>query len=230
MTQHAYTFVPEVALDEHGQEHFTGEGQLNPQRSGGSYETPYQLDDQTGERIYNLTNNDFAQDGDFIPTDLEESYVEAILQTYPDLHLAQEWALRNYPPEKLEDFNNAMESFNPDEMMPRIEELMENYENSLPDEPHPNDVEELDIPSEEEIYSAFDEGQMSEPEGLETAYEWMDLAEQTQTSNPVFSDVARLTAMFHNGEISSEDAWATALEKHPLHELKKVYNHLKRLN
>ena len=226
--QTAYTFTPDVALDAQGNEHFTGEGQLNAQRSGGSYETPYEVDNQTGERNYLINEQDLSQDGDYASDDNEEMYVNAVFDLYPDYEQATEWATRNWSPQRLERFNASVENFEPADFMSQIESMMSEYHEAvadgMPEQVAPEEAEPL--PSDEEIYSAYDEGLQTEAGGAEVAMEWLEQAVETQSSDPVYSDIARLTSEFHKGTMTAEDCWVEAINKHSMADLKRIYNHL----
>ena len=76
------TFTPELAVNEAGQEYLTGEGTLTPTRAGGTIQPPVEIDELTGETRYLVDEQDYAQDGDAAP-DVDDSYVEAIFETYP---------------------------------------------------------------------------------------------------------------------------------------------------
>lgn len=228
MPQQAFTFVPDVSINEAGQETFTGEGTLQPQRSGGTYETPYEINDQTGQREYNITEQDYQQDGDHIPLDVEAEYVETILQLYPDYSNATQYAIDNWSPQRLERFNKAIDVFDMSDAMPLIEEMMSEYRSAVEDglpEVAPEE-EEVELPSDEEIYSAYDEGLTTEAGGTEVAMDWLNLAVETEGNDPVMSDIARLSADFHKGQITAEDAWVSAINNHSMAELQRVFKYL----
>lgn len=227
MPDRAYIYTPNVALNESGIQEYTGDGTIESQGGGGTYETNYVIDDETGDRVYDFDETDYSMDGDAVP-DIDDEYIQNIHDAYPDLGNAQMYASRNWSADQLESFNEVMENGELDQVMPRLEDLVNEYRNSGEEhEPQTfDDDEEIELPDEEQIFEAFDEGKESEPAGLEHAMEWLQMAEQTSESDPVYSSVCQLSAAFHNGELSAEDCWSQALETHNLADLVRVYRHL----
>ena len=221
MPNRAMTFSPGVNDD--GTYNIDA-GFVSVGRSGGQYETPYHENQETGERQYLIEEQDFQSDGDYMPT-VDEEYQQAIQEVYPDIQDALQYALHNKLHDWIIDFNNKIDGGDFDEYVPLIEELMEEYRSTIA---APVDELETDAPevSEEEIDAVIEPMLEAEPEGMETAYSWLQAAEQHQTSNPVYSAVCAATASFHDGSMSADEAISTVLENHPLDEVIQIYQYL----
>ena len=80
--------------------------------------------------------------------------------------------------------------------------------------------------TQEEIDAVIEPMLEAEPDGMEAAYEWLQMAQQTQSDNPVYSAVCSATAAFHNNQVSAEEAISTVLESHPLNKVIEIYQYL----
>ena len=197
-------------------------GYVSVGRSGGQYETAYIENDETGERQYLIEEQDLQLDGDY-QLSVDEEYQQAIREVYPDIQDALEYALHNKTQEWIIDFNNKIDGGNFDEYVPLIEELMEEYRLTVP---APVDEEELtDAPevTQEEIDAVIEPMLEAEPEGVESAYNWLQPAEEYQSSNPVYSTVCSATAPFHDGSISAQEAISSVMENYPMDEEIQIY-------
>ncbi len=207
----------------------TDAGFVSYGRPGGQYETPYQENEETGEREYLIEEQDFQSDLDYQPS-VDEEYQQAIRELYPDIQDALEYALHNKTQEWIISFNKKIDGGNFDEYVPLIEELMEEYRLTVP---APVSEEELtDAPevTEEEIDAVIEPMLEAEPDGMETAYGWLQAAEEHQSSNPVYSAICSATASFHDGSMTAEEAIAYVLENHPIDEVIQIYQYLQNQN
>ena len=229
MTYSGFTYTPDIAFDEQGREFYSGEGSLQS-HSAQTVDVPYVEDPLTGQTRYLLEEEDFQQDEDYEYSDTHEQYVESLFEAYPQLSNAIAWAGSNWTEEQITAYDAAMDSEDLDELMPYIEHMLEEYEFALaegsvedPDaEPDPfDDVD--DETAQAAVDGAFEELSETEPGGMETAYEYMELAVHYQDTEPVLSELYSLSAQFHQGSISVEDAFATALEKYSFEELAPAY-------
>ena len=78
----------------------------------------------------------------------------------------------------------------------------------------------------EEIDAVIEPMLEAEPEGMESAYNWLQAAEEYQSSNPVYSAVCSATASFHDGSMSAEEAISSVLENYPMDEVIQIYQYL----
>ena len=121
------TYTPDVEVGDDGVEFYDFNGGELINRSGGqSYEHPYVIDQETGERQYLIEETDLQQDEDYEPIARDE-YLTAIAELYPDLEEAKQYALENWHPDLIAEFDAAVESDNLDYFVPMLEELMEEY-------------------------------------------------------------------------------------------------------
>lgn len=219
----ALTFTPDIVVGEDGREHLSVETGTLHTRQGFQGIDVVEYDELTNEQRLLLDENDYSLDEDY-ETPLDEEYTEAIFEAYPDLENALMWAEGEYTADEIAAYDAAMGTGEPSQMMPLIEALLEDYTEAM--ETGAEYVEEQEEPiTEEQVFEAFEEANQTEPAGMETAYSWMEYAEATQ-GDEVMSAVAQLTAEFHAGNITAEDAYASALEKYDINELRRVYNYL----
>ena len=215
----AYTFTPEVNDDG---SYDVENGSLSSGHRGGTIEPSFFEDEVSGERHYQITEEDLQQDADYV-ADIEDDYITAIHELHPNLALAQEFAADNWLAEDLQTFNNLMDVGELDEIMEAIEKLMEEFDASgfAP-------VEAVEEPAveQEEFDEAVSQLLDEEPQGDELAYEWMNAAVEFQQTNPVFSAVAAQTAAFHRNEVTQSEAISKLLERYTIAELAPIYKHL----
>ncbi|MDA7437525.1 hypothetical protein N8463_02770 [Synechococcus sp. AH-601-P06] len=215
----AYTFTPEVNDDG---SYDVENGSLSSGHRGGTIEPSFIEDEVSGERHYQITEEDFQQDEDYV-SDIDDDYITAIHDLYPNLSLAQEFAANNWTEEDLQTFNNLMDVGELGEIMEAIEKLMEDFDASGF---APEEAEEEPEVEQEEFDDAVSQLLEEEPQGDETAYEWLNAAVEFQDASPVFSAVAAQTAAFHRGEISQSEAISNLLERYSIAELAPIYKHL----
>lgn len=219
------TFSPSVNDDG---TYNTDAGYVSYGCSGGQYDTPYHEDEVTGERQYLIQTEDLQQDGDFQPS-VDEEYQQAIREVYPDINNALEYALHNKTEEWILDFNSKIDGGNFDEYVPLIEELMEEYRLTVSAPVDEMETDAADV-TQEEIDAVIEPMLEAEPEGLESAYNWLQAAEEYQDTNPVYSAVCSATAAFHNNQMTAEEAISSVLENHPLEEVIEIYQYLSNQN
>jgi hypothetical protein len=215
----AYTFTPEVNDDG---SYDVENGSLSSGHRGGTIEPSFIEDEVSGERHYQITEEDLQQDEDYL-SDIDDDYITAIHDLYPNLSLAQEFAANNWTEQDLEAFNNLMDVGDLGEIMEAIEKLMEDFDASgfAPEE----EVPEPQI-LQEEIDAALEPMLETEAQGMATAYEWLSVAEQTIESNPTFSAVCAATASFHDGSMTAEQAISSVLENYQMKDVVKAYKQL----
>ena len=219
MPNKAYTFTPEVNDDG---SYDVENGNLSTGYRGGTIEPSFFEDEVSGERHYQITEQDLQQDADYV-ADIEDDYITAIHELHPNLALAQQFAADNWLAEDLQTFNNLMDVGELDEIMEAIEKLMEEFEASgfAPVEA----VEEPEV-QQEEFDDAISQLLEEEPQGNEMAFDWMNAAVEFQQTNPVYSAVAAQTAAFHRNEVTQSEAISNLLERYTIAELAPIYKHL----
>ena len=161
------------------------------------------------------------------PTSGLDEYSNSVIEAYPQLPDALQWAASNLDPHQSQQFNEAVATGDPSEFMPLIESLMQDYlESNGLDEEDYEQVETEEEVTDQELGEVFTEMSEAEPQGQEVAMPYLQAAIESQSSNPLYSDWMALTAQFHNGETSYEEAWGQMTDKYSLTELKKMYNYI----
>lgn len=212
------TYSPGLVENELGEQQYDlNNGTLQVGRAGGEHQTPFTEDDETGERRYLIEETDLMQDQDY-REDPDETYLQAVIETYPQIHDALAWAKTELSPQFIKDFNEAMNDGEPDDFMPFVEQLMEEYSEAT--------AVEVQLPDQQQINEAIDKLTSTEPGGTEQAMEWMQLAVEAQESDPILSEAAHLTAQVHRGELPSSQAIQMMVEKYPMIELQRIYTQL----
>ena len=163
----------------------------------------------------------------------QEAYEDAVLEAYPQLPGALQWATDNLPDDFIVTYNEALEEGDLDTFYSHLEYLLSEYEDASSVvveeeavEEEEEDVQE-DLTDEEQqvLQEAVEDLQAQEPQA-ELANEWQSLVDQYQETDPTFAAVAAATAAFHNGEASAEDAINYVLQNFPLADVARVYQHL----
>ena len=214
------TYTPDVEVGDDGVEFYDfNAGELINRSGGQSYEHPYVIDEETGERQYLIEDFDLQQDEDYEPSVADE-YLSAITELYPDLEEAKQYALEHWHPDLIAEFDAAVESDNLDHFVPMLEELMEEYRAQY------GEPEQAFEVSQEEFDEAIAPLLEQEPGGIEAAYEWAYQASEYQDANPCYSAVCAATAAFHDGSMDAEEAIASVLDNYSLEEVIPIYNHI----
>ena len=161
-----------------------------------------------------------------------DEYVEAVQQAYPDVSEALEWGAKNLPGHRIDDYNAALDSDDPEQFMPLLEKLIAEYRNGV-DAPEPEitdqeEAPEVEPPSDDEVESFIGELSQSEPQGEAVAGHWQDVANQAKAQgNEVYAGVAAATAAFEAGEVSAQEAIQFCLDNFDRNELAKVVRHIR---
>ncbi len=217
------TFTPAVNSD--GSYDAEG-GTWSTGRDGGRCDAVYEENEITGERQYLVTEQEQRSDLDY-QRDTDEEYISNIIELYPNIQQMLAFGKEYYPPEFVIDFNNAMNGEDDGERWQFLELLDQDFRDAHPEVAS---VQEETTVAEDvtqaEIDEVLDPMLQEEPAGLEMAYQWLQAAEDSQESNPVYSAVCAATASFHNSEMSAEEAISSVLENYPLDEVIKIYRQL----
>ena len=147
------------------------------------------------------------------PTDNGEAMiVEATHELYPDLDQILDFAIATYGDEITQMYDDAIEN----DDWATVHNFLESWSEEF--------RETQTSASHEEVNQELDQLAEAEPEGLETAFELLQQAEQTD--NPIESEMLQMASAFHKGDISANDAIQQMLNKYPLEQLIPLYNHL----
>lgn len=150
------------------------------------------------------------------PTDSsEEMIVDAVHELYPDLDGILDYAIAQYGDEITQMYDDAIDS----DDWATVHNFLEQWSEEFRQDQTPD----VDY---EEVQQELNQLVETEAEGLETAFELLQQAEQTD--NPIESEMLQMASAFHKGDVSAEDAIQQMLGKYPLEELTRIYNKLNR--
>lgn len=182
-------------------------------------------EDSQGKTVYDPRfTNDELGNSPIVGFD-EVAYEEALVSSNPVIPDALAWAADNMNAEFTADYNKAVDAGDLENIHPMLDHIINQYLAANPDADPDNVSEEVEeMVSDEEFSTAIDSLNEQEEGGTEVAYEWLQAAEQS--TDPVYSDVCQMTARFHRGDISSQEAISAVIEKHGLKEATRVYKQL----
>ena len=176
------------------------------------------VEDEYGQQIYQAPDEEFDDVSDFS----EDEYIEDLLSTLPvDHNTMVYWAAENLSPEWIQLYDSLIDSEDLDSLHQALEMLTKEY---LEANPQPENVEEEEEISDDEFTEAFETLNQSEPLGTETAYAFLEAAEQTEPG--AYQDALILSAQYHRGEINAQDAFETLINKYGVSAAAKVYRDL----
>ena len=176
-------------------------------------------EDSEGRMVWRFEEEDPTQDvnGSFD----ESEYISALVDSLPvDYDVVMQWASENLPDEILEEYNKKIDTSDLEGLNEAVEQMLEFYYEANGE---PVEEEEVEV-SDEEFNDAYQDLTSSEPEGTEVAYQWLEAAEQTD--DPAYRDVYMLTAEYHRGNISPEEALETIVNKYGLNKAAEMYKYL----
>lgn len=175
----------------------------------------------------------------------EGDYIDAIYESNPQLNAAIEWGGENLTQPELDSYNRAVESGSLDELNEAVQWILNRYEQEgfAPPQTTTDEVEEqsgegeslLDSDTIERVESLSDDEAdyltdvvdtlaSNEPAGAEYAEQWENYAVQAEDAGDTCASfVAAMTAQYHAGSISAEEAIATAMNNFDLKDLQRVY-------
>jgi len=189
------------------------------------------FDEATGEALDPVVglghspHSPFA-DGDEIPEDYqdpdafepqsgEDMIVESIHELYPDLDNILDFAIEKHGDEITSLYDEAIDKDDWSTVNNYLEQWSEEFRET-----------QQEPVNYEEVTQELDQLVETEPEGLETAFDLLQQAEQS--SDPCESEILQMSASFHRGDISAEDAIQSMLDKYPIDQLINTYNQLNR--
>ena len=156
----------------------------------------------------------------------EEEYVSALFESNPVIEPALEWAGDNLPQEFQDAYNAAVDGGNLNKIHELLDIMIEQYMQFNPQEAAETPTDEVSETDEVEMAKVVETLQNSEAEGTETAYQWLESAEQWKDTDPCVSDICQATAGFHRGEFTAEEAISMVLDNYPMAKAVKAYKQL----
>lgn len=219
MPDRAYTVSPVYSDDDgsyQGSEVTTG-----PQLHNGmvpDWQSDF-VEDEQGRFVFQGAEEDPTNDTFHFD---EGSYIAAALDALPVDHSTMvNWAAENLSPELIQYYDNLIDGDDLDSLNEALEFLTKQY---LEANPELEQVEEEQDISDEEFTEAFETLNQSEPLGTETAYAFLEAAEQSEPG--AYQDALILSAAYHRGEIDAQDAFEALINKYGVTAAAKVYRDL----
>lgn len=187
--------------------------------------------DNQGQTHHVFENVELNDDPDYNIFDTDD-YADSVVAAYPDLPSALAWGEENLPADRIDAYNNAVDSDDPAEFMPLIEKLLEDFRDSngepVAEEQEGEPLEEFEPPTDEEVDTVIDELYEQEPQGEEVAQEWQAVAQQAKAQgNETYAGVAAATAAFQAGEVTAEEAIQFCMDNYDRDELAKVVRYIR---
>lgn len=159
----------------------------------------------------------------------EEEYTAALLESNPEIPKALDYALDHAPQGFIDEYNAAVDAGNLDKIHQMLELMLKEYHEFSPvdepieDEPGDDSVAMDDEVSDADFSDAVDGLNNAEAGGTEVAYTFLEAAEQSE--DPLYKDFCMATASFHRGEVSSDEAINTIINKYGMKEAARMYKH-----
>lgn len=215
-----YTVNPVFSTDEAGSEEYVSDFsvQTRPQlRNGMAPDADtYFAEDEQGRFVFQ--EDDFSEEPDDGIRFDEDAYIEALLESEPDLQDSLQWAQSALPQEMIAEFNDAINNGDIDEINKQLEWLLTLYREENAEAFEDAEVEPITDEDFQEAYAGLTE---QEPQGTELAFQYLQAAEQSD--DPVYRDVAMATAEFHRGQMTAEEAINAVLERHSIEDAARIY-------
>ncbi len=184
-------------------------------RSGGRSVEPVKVTNElTGEEEWDYEVENYEEETEGFN---EDDYIDALIEATPDIYKAIEWAENTQTEEWMTRYNLMVENGDLDEINKAIEELMNLYheENGEPDDAF--EETEAEPIEQEEVDSVVETLVNNEPEGMETAYSFLQQAEQTE--DPIHREVLMASAEFHNQTTDASTLIQRLVDKHGIETL-----------
>lgn len=237
MPDRAYTISPVISEDQYGREVVTDfsvdsgrESAVGRDGQVRGWENDYYEDDQ-GVMHHRFSETELQEDDNTFD---EDEYIGALLESNPVISDAIAWGTDNLPQEWLDQYNQQIDSGSLDDLHEALEWLLQQYAEhgnvaEVKDESEEEESEDLtfDDLSEEEkeaVELVVSDLYVQEPQGTETADKWQYAAQEAEESGDTpYALVAAVTAAFHQGKMTSEEAVSYCIENVPMQELARVY-------
>ena len=240
MPDRAYTVNPVYSENGLGEEYIADLSVVPSGHSGAvgrdgqvrNWETDYYTDAQ--DQMHHRFENVELESDNGPSTFNEDAYIEAIHESYPQLTDAVAWAADNLPQEWIDEYNAKIDSDDLDDLHSAVEWMLQQYaeygdvdaDNILEEIEADVEMAELSEEETEILNNVVEELQSSEPTP-EYVSEWNDAYDvAVEAGDETFAQVAQVTALFHAGEMSGEEAIDYCLNHCDLKELSRVYNYI----
>jgi len=171
----------------------------------------------------------------------DDAYIAALIEANPNLSAAQEWASNNLPIEQIEEFNAMINSPDLKDVNTAIERLIAQYEDeasnqveqsteeqSPEEDEEPLTYETLDDEEREIVDTAIENLSSNEALGSEVADAWTQASEQAaEAGDDCYAGIAAMTASFHHGEITADEAIRFVFDNYEFGDIVRVYSQIR---
>lgn len=140
-------------------------------------------------------------------TEGDQMIIDGLIELYPDIDDIMDFAVDAYGEDMVAIYDDAVDSGDWSKVNEFLEQWSQEFRDSQPSISH----------EEQQVY---DDLMDAEPEGLEAAYELLQLAEQA--NDPAESAVLQMSAAFHKGDITAQDAIQQMLSRYPKEQLLNI--------
>ena len=146
------------------------------------------------------------------PSDPDDQIADAVIELYGDhMEPILDYMAVTLTDEQIEAYDQAIEDGDWSTVLPLLEQTAAEY------------FEQVSA-SAESVQAEIDELGAQEPQGMELAYEHLELAQQQ--TDPIKRDLFMASAEFHRGNLSSSEAIETLLSKYSIEEVAPIYKAL----
>lgn len=147
------------------------------------------------------------------PQDIDDQIADSIRDLYP-VDQILDYVTDTYDESFYEAYDKAVDEGNWAYVYEFLDRMVAEMETDQP---------QADA-SHEEIVKELDDLAETEALGTETAFEYLQMAEQA--TDPIEKEMLMLTASFHRNEIDAESAIQSMLSKYDINTLRTIYNKL----
>lgn len=142
----------------------------------------------------------------------DQMIIDGLIELYPQLDNMLDFAVEQHGEEFVSLYDDAVDSGDWNTVMKFLEQWSQEFAEANP---------QPEAFSHEQINEGLNDLADMAPEGLEMAFSYLQMAEQTQ--DPIESDVLQSTAAFHRGEITAEQGIQAMLDRYPIEKLIPIY-------
>ena len=148
--------------------------------------------------------------------DLNAEYEASVMEAYPQASEAIAFATAYMDPESVQEFNAALDAGDWDYVMPKLEDWVFQYQQAVEQGlVNAEDIQDMleDSPedfSQEDVDAELDYLQTVEPEGLQTASDNMQEAEELYEQGlPAHAAIMMAASQYHSGQMTLMNASTT---------------------
>lgn len=209
----AMTFTPSEGVNQDGSTFADSNAGTFDVRSGGkSVDAVKVTDELTGQETWDAEVANYREDNGGFNVD---DYADSLAETTPHLSQALQWAGNGgLTPQQQAEHDEAMESDDPDVLNRALEKLMDAFfqENSVSESDWIDEEVEVEPVSQEEVNDVVDELTSNEPEGTETAFQFLQQAQASE--DPMERELLIMSSQFHRGESSASFLIQKAIDRY----------------